>query len=96
MSNNLNDHTAERGALLAWIDDQRQALPESRTPAAHGKAELLRDLRTQVDLIWPTSPERRPGFKKSSDECNHLVVDEHVVNDRVVASRCCDCGKRGV
>lgn len=34
-----------------WIDDQRQALPEHRTPVAHGKAELLAEATRVVTRI---------------------------------------------
>lgn len=41
--------------LRAWIDDQMQGLPERRTPVAHGKAELLSDLRHYLAAHTPPS-----------------------------------------
>jgi hypothetical protein len=43
-------------ALFAWADDQMQALPEHRTPVAHGKAELLTDLRNFLAARTPADP----------------------------------------
>jgi hypothetical protein len=37
-----------RRQILEWADDQIQALPEHRTPVAHSKAEVLRDLRDRL------------------------------------------------
>lgn len=36
------------GDVLAWADDQIQGLPERRTPQAHAKADLIRDLRNWI------------------------------------------------
>ena len=48
-----------RERLHTWTTEQMDALPEQRTPVAHGKAEVLAALRHELD-----QPSTRAGTRR--------------------------------